>query len=361
MRLAGSATVITLWLLVIAALLLSDSLGQAANGDESTAATTRSSPLEEKHATTTAKTGTSQTCLASIDDEDSDAACSAASVDEEEPIAENFVADTQETRAEYDPAVVVDDNAAASADDGDDLESQCSDGHERCAFWASLEPSECIQNPGYMLTHCQKSCGKCKERDQASLGTDRQKKDEDDLFRYDLGVIQSYVDSDQFGVTKEQIEEQVKNARDYMARIREDGSLDLDVIDMCKLEHELCAMWSLIGECDENPSYMKINCAPACQACHYLTIDGRCPIDPNAPHAWEVGDLDKMFRRLSSEPYLSKYDVKVLSSPDNGDEHPWVLTMENVITESEAERLIELGAVEGYVGECDWNKHMVPS
>jgi prolyl 4-hydroxylase len=89
---------------------------------------------------------------------------------------------------------------------------------------------------------------------------------------------------------------------------------------------------------------MKKTCAPACQSCDYLTVEGRCPIDPDAPHAWGPGDLNRMFTKLTSEPYLSNYDVEILSRPP----HPWIITMQNVVSEVEADRLIELGAIEGY-------------
>ena len=44
----------------------------------------------------------------------------------------------------------------------------------------------------------------------------------------------------------------------------------------------------------------------------------------------------------------SKYDVKVLSSPDGDVEGPWVLTLENFISDEESDRLIEMGSIEGY-------------
>jgi prolyl 4-hydroxylase len=62
-----------------------------------------------------------------------------------------------------------------------------------------------------------------------------------------------------------------------------------------------------------------------------------------------------MFARLSNEPYVSLYDTKILSSP-NTTGGPWVITMENVLSEKEAEHLIELGAVEGYERSSDVGK-----
>jgi prolyl 4-hydroxylase len=100
---------------------------------------------------------------------------------------------------------------------------------------------------------------------------------------------------------------------------------------------------------------MKLSCGPACFSCDMLSIEKRCPMDREiiGPDVWSPGDLDKVFRKLSSEPYKSKYDVKVLSSPDNIDRGPWVLTMENFVGEDEANRLIELGSVEGYERSTD--------
>jgi prolyl 4-hydroxylase len=92
---------------------------------------------------------------------------------------------------------------------------------------------------------------------------------------------------------------------------------------------------------------MKLQCAPACLSCHYLSIEGRCPIDPDAPNAWSPGGLNDIFTKLTSEPYLSSHDVRILSSPEN-DGGPWVITMENIVSEEEAKVLIDLGAADGY-------------
>lgn len=98
---------------------------------------------------------------------------------------------------------------------------------------------------------------------------------------------------------------------------------------------------------------MKVNCAPVCGSCYNLTVESRCPLDPNEPNVWGPGDLNAMFERLVSEPYLSQYNVQVLSSPNNNntgtttddeeERRPWVISMENVVTEEEAITLIELG------------------
>ena len=73
-----------------------------------------------------------------------------------------------------------------------------------------------------------------------------------------------------------------------------------------------------------------------------LLLDKRCPVDRNAIPAWEPGSLNAMFERLTSEEVASKYPVTILSRD------PWVVTLDDVISEEEALRLIDLGGLEGY-------------
>ena len=87
---------------------------------------------------------------------------------------------------------------------------------------------------------------------------------------------------------------------------------------------------------------MATSCAPACMQCHMLLMENRCPIDPDAKPTWEPGSLNAMFEHLISEPIASKYPVTILSKD------PWVVTLDDVISEEEAQRLIELGGIRGY-------------
>jgi prolyl 4-hydroxylase len=165
-----------------------------------------------------------------------------------------------------------------------------------------------------------------------------------------MGTLQKYSPADDENAATA-VMKHLQLARTYLQSMRH--ILPIPVLGLCQNQHESCTIWALEGECDANPVYMKKNCAPVCQSCDQLSIETKCPVDPNAPHAWnDKGDLDRMFRKLSSEPYLSRHSVQVLSSPDttNG---PWVLTMENVVTEEEAITLIDLGAKEGYKRSAD--------
>jgi len=83
-------------------------------------------------------------------------------------------------------------------------------------------------------------------------------------------------------------------------------------------------------------------CGPACMSCDQLLLENRCPIDKSAEPAWKPGSLNAMFEYLISEEVTSKYPATILSRD------PWVVTLDDVVSEEEALRLIELGGLEGY-------------
>ncbi len=96
----------------------------------------------------------------------------------------------------------------------------------------------------------------------------------------------------------------------------------------------------------QNPNFMTLQCAPACQTCESISFEHRCPFDRNASRAWGPGDLNKMFERLTTETYyVEKYEPTVLSRPPEG---PWVITLENLTSKEQCDRMIQLGADRGY-------------
>jgi hypothetical protein len=89
---------------------------------------------------------------------------------------------------------------------------------------------------------------------------------------------------------------------------------------------------------------MKKECAPACLSCEFLVMEQRCPMDMESEQmkdVWQADDLNKLFERLTSEPYLTDFSVEILSSPAKGG--PWVIQLDNVLSPEEAAHLVELG------------------
>jgi len=104
---------------------------------------------------------------------------------------------------------------------------------------------------------------------------------------------------------------------------------------------------------------MQVNCGPVCKSCDMLNVEKRCPMDPDAVDAIQPGDLNRMFERIVTDPYYKRYEPVVLSRPDlaPGDTAEnatykvggiWMILFEKALSDEEADRMIELGSVEGY-------------
>ena len=105
---------------------------------------------------------------------------------------------------------------------------------------------------------------------------------------------------------------------------------------------------------------MHLNCAPVCFSCEQLHVETRCPMPPDdSQDAFKAGDLDKMFERILTDPFYKQFEPKAVSRPTlaPGDTletadykvgGPWMVLFENAVSNEEADRLIELGGLEGY-------------
>ena len=95
----------------------------------------------------------------------------------------------------------------------------------------------------------------------------KNKKRKEDL---DMGVEQQ-IDYNRAKACLDRIEE----SRTYMNdRVMVEEKYE-KVRDICKNNHESCTFWSVIGECENNPAYMKVQCAPACLSCEVSIIQSR--------------------------------------------------------------------------------------
>lgn len=235
--------------------------------------------------------------------------------------------------------IALDDDAS---DANNDEDNDCQDEHQKCFDWAQI--GECDANPGYMLKGCRRSCLRCADQvEELARQIEAKKKKIRVWTNYELEVAadmgeEQLLENDTFNISVEQSTARIMAARDHI----KNAGLSDDLTEFCKNKHESCTAWAVAGECEKNPKYMKKDCPAACMECHMLLIDNRCPIDPDAKPAWEPGSLNAMFERLIAEPIASKYPVTILSRD------PWVVTLDDVVSEEEAKRLIELGDLEGY-------------
>lgn len=174
----------------------------------------------------------------------------------------------------------------------------------------------------------------------------------------DLGEPQGYMKDHH-----DEILAKIEQSRAYMEQVRANDFYE-PVHKLCVNKHADCSYWAVQGECDNNPKYMRASCAPACQSCEMLHVRTRCPKPgPNETLAMYPGDLDRMFHRLLEDPEFEKYEPRALSRPDfaEGDTPEnadyalgmWLVVLENIVNEEEANRMIELANIRGYERSAD--------
>ena len=232
-------------------------------------------------------------------------------------------------------------------------DSELKDHDENCHDWANR--GECEINPDYMLHFCRKSCQSfITEGENVS-------DDEEEAPETAFGVKQIIQ-----GANAELVRQTISAAIDYMNDVvwANPDKYPENIANNCRNQEEFCAEWAATGECEKNPAYMKINCAPVCHTCEELDYNVRCPRDPNATNALQPGDLNRMFERIvqdksfnvtiHSRPYIEGHEG-IYGRPlaEGQIDGPWVVTFDNFLSEEEANRMIELGFEEGYERSAD--------
>jgi len=120
----------------------------------------------------------------------------------------------------------------------------CQDNDYNCKAYA--DNGECTKNPGYMNVVCEASCGICAEESN----------------EFGVGQRLNPDSPEENEVTKRWLQNVVK----YMHTIQRDDRY-ANVFDDCVNLVPNCVFWAANGECDKNPNYMTMACAPACMTC----------------------------------------------------------------------------------------------
>jgi len=261
---------------------------------------------------------------------------------------------------------------------GDGAPNDCEDRHPNCRFWANH--GECESNPTFMLHKCSKSCRSCTLTapepwmdDLESSIEEEEEQEEEEAYQEEEEVFSELtfgVKQEVEGDEKEKILQTIAAAVEYMKHVvlADPDRFTPEFVEACYNRDPLCAFWAAEGECEANPAYMKINCAPVCQTCDYLDHNTRCPLDPNAKDALLPGDLHRMFERIVEQS--AQYNLTIHSRPfleghegiygrplEEGQiDGPWVISFENFLTDAEADKMIQFGFDEGYERSTDVGK-----
>lgn len=223
----------------------------------------------------------------------------------------------------------------------------CTDKYVECKNWAAM--GECSFNPGFMEVECERSCMGCFE-DTNQFGVHQELPDDD---------------NEDYEATKEIIQ----NTIEYMKRIWISSPENNRISYKCRNMNEECSYWAVdqCGDEHESAEYMESNCAPACQKCHMLDRALTCPIEEGNELAFQPGGLNALFEKIvdnadGNGEYL-KYTPKALSrpkmkkdgtpAPGVEEDGPWMVVLDNFITDEEIEAMIAAGHKKGYARSSD--------
>ena len=214
-------------------------------------------------------------------------------------------------------------------------------------------------NSAFMLQECQRSCFVCYE-EMNQFGVDQRLPHKDDKY---------------YNATKEVIENSIAYVRDIWARREETRAFNFK----CRNMNADCSIWAATDGCDDDDSEddedsedddedrtMSTQCAPACNTCHLLDRALECPMGEDNDPIWKPGDLNRLFEEIVDDMSglgeykkynpiaISRPELKIDGTPSGADvDGPWVVLLDNFITDEEAEALIEAGRTSGYERSAD--------
>eukprot|EP00571_Detonula_confervacea_P011116 CAMPEP_0172306652 /NCGR_PEP_ID=MMETSP1058-20130122/7684_1 /TAXON_ID=83371 /ORGANISM="Detonula confervacea, Strain CCMP 353" /LENGTH=606 /DNA_ID=CAMNT_0013018613 /DNA_START=50 /DNA_END=1870 /DNA_ORIENTATION=- len=218
----------------------------------------------------------------------------------------------------------------------------CQDNDFNCRQYADM--GECDNNSEYMSMFCEASCQVCSEEsNQFGVG---QRLFKEDPTRMKL------------------VQEGVEKSTRYMRTVIRDRKYR-NVRKDCLNKNPDCTLWAAQGECENNKEFMTTQCGPACMSCDALgdTSETCHGLPESAGPLWKPGSLNTFFEEVVDNAdgkgeYYRKFNPRALSRPkqksdgsaafDVDEDGPWVVLLENFLTDEEADRMIQIGHLQGY-------------
>ena len=242
--------------------------------------------------------------------------------------------------------------------DADRYDKMCVDMHERCELWS--DSGECLLNPSYMLSACERSCLVCVDpfMFQSSYDDDDSDNISEDLQRayafsdMDVGKTQAQSEQGWNGKVNEDIRQIIRDMEHYARHVITDPKYD-GIRAQCSNKEGLCAVWAWQGECDKNPGFMIKSCSLACQKCHLLESFNKCSVQTrDNSEALDIhkGSIDELFESGITNRW-SDLKYEVVYHPHSDNQHgsnepppsqPWLLRFDDVLTSEECDHLVAL-------------------
>ena len=191
----------------------------------------------------------------------------------------------------------------------------CQDHFEECDYWKTIG----MCSRPYMRKHCPKSC--CETTTPCCCGGG-------DGVVVIMGVPQ-YMGGTYAHRIKDIVEESVVYMMTRTNIIQEDN---------CRNQHRECASWAAAGHCLTNPGLMQVKCAPVCQSCDKVDFSSRCTFaEKEEDNVWRSGDVRRTMEKIMESDCFSHHPHSLRTMA----KQPYVVVLENFITEKESKRLLE--------------------
>ena len=212
------------------------------------------------------------------------------------------------------------------------------DNEHNCSYWSSN--GECDNNPRYMHTNCKRSCNTCTAEDV------------DITVRQAVGISDQDV-SEVWWMNSSEKKDFLVDIISYMKDEVWAVPEHTKTRGICVNKDNMCTHWAMQGRCSEVD--VKLKCGPSCGSCMYLDENVRCGgTIEELPNALAAGSIDKMFKRI-----VRNYDVQILSQPTQEQGNPWIVTIDDFVSDEEIKLILEYGQKTGYeqAGETYGGNH----
>uniref|UniRef100_A0A7S1FVK5 Fe2OG dioxygenase domain-containing protein n=1 Tax=Corethron hystrix TaxID=216773 RepID=A0A7S1FVK5_9STRA len=146
---------------------------------------------------------------------------------------------------------------------------------------------------------------------------------------------------------KEAVREVIRGTVKYLSG---DIGLEPELLERCVDWHDECALWASEGECfGPEAEMMTRECAQSCRSCDSFSV---CRLNETSVPAYRDGEMNAMFQQISDGKW-DKYNPEVLLRPGDGaepddEELPWIVTLDDFLTEEECDALVAQGYEMGY-------------
>lgn len=228
---------------------------------------------------------------------------------------------------------------------------------ERCA---EIDRSDCILQFADLSTSCRKTCMLCDNQVAASRSDAVQIRS-----LYSPRAHQLVLKSDED--MRNKTLQVIANSDKYMHAFFTDDEVKESQSLYCVNKHSECSYWAASGECSKNPRYMELSCAPACGTCRdhewEEPHDARCalPINVDKRNAFKPGDLNKMFTKIVTKDYPDRVEIhsgpRELTGREDVNDGPWLVTIDDFLSDEECDHLIELGDSNGFARSTQFVKY----